>query len=652
MTGKVKRSNQKFFESIAEDVHTGEWEKVRGAVEAYVEDNGPTSECLYLLALADFAENDFAAAIAHARSAFESSGSSVKEYADLLAILYALASDLTQATFYAKMASANPSSDLAKKLWPESVPEFRDCFLKVRQDPFKQDGLLASGRGAWSEAEHWFRQHLAFNPDDPDGYLGLANSLMVRGLFRSAVESMRGARHVFPLNPQIAQMLGTALTAVGEIAEGRSCHAAAARMAPDDLTIQAVGSTDAVFDPEAGIEDVAGRFRAWGDRFGMSEEEVLPPAPRADKKRLTVGYLVGALHRSGTGVGVAEILAHHDPQRFRIVGFGLGELFDPFNVVFQKCFESWLNTQDTDPLTFASMVAAEGVDILVDLSGFTTPNLLAVFGARVAPVQLAWLGSPAGTGLANMDGMLTDEHLDPLGQDDGLYREKLVRLASGAPVLNLPSAWGVAPEDRRPSTGVTFAADATLNELSLSTVEIWADILHALPEATLILRDHDFQKQENASRVIGLFGNHGLAHRVDVLSATEMHQLFAEADICLMPPPSMRPEVAVAALEAGLPVVALAGEARHRRTVGSVLHHLGLAEDTVRQSSSGYRELALEWASGTDRRRQFRASLNKRLASAPLCDSLSRTRELESAYEQLWKDALAKRAPKEALGAS
>ncbi len=652
MTGKTKRSNQKFFESIAEDVHAGDWEKVRGAVEAYVEDNGPTPECHYLLALAAHGEGDFASAIAHARSAFESSGSSVKEYADLLAILYALVADLTHATFYAKLASANPSSALAKKLWPESVPEFRDCFLMVRQDPFKQDGLLASGRGAWSEAEHWFRQHLAFNPDDPDGYLGLANSLIVRCLYRSAVESLRGARHVLPRNPQIAQMLGTALAAVGEIAEGRSCHAEAVRMAPDDLIVHAAGATDTLFDPELGIEEVAKEFRAWGERFGMSPEEVLPPNLRVDKKRLTVGYVVGALDRSGPGVGVAEILAHHDPQRFRVVGFGLGELFDPFNVFFQKCFESWLNFSDTDPLTFASMVGAEGVDILVDLSGFATPQVLTVFGARVAPVQLAWLGAPAGTGLANMDGMLTDEFLDPHGQADGLYREKLVRLACGAPVVNLPSAWGIAPEDRRQSTGVTFAADATLDEISPSTVGIWADILHSLPSATLVLRDHDFQKEENATRVIGLFGNHGVAHRIDVLSAAETHQLFAEADVCLVPPSSMRPEVAVAALEAGLPVVALAGEGRHRRAVGSVLHHLGLAEDTVRQSSSGYRELALEWASGTDRRRQFRAALTERLASAPLCDSLSRARDLESAYEQLWNDALAKGAPKEALGAS
>jgi len=76
----------------------------------------------------------------------------------------------------------------------------------------------------------------------------------------------------------------------------------------------------------------------------------------------------------------------------------------------------------------ADLVKADGIDILVDLSGHTAGNRLDVCALKPAPVQVSWLGYPHSTGLTQIDWYLSDNWCDPPGMTDHLYAEQLWRL--------------------------------------------------------------------------------------------------------------------------------------------------------------------------------------------------------------------------------
>lgn len=636
MKKKTATPKEHFFGRVEELVEKGEWETIQEEGAGILEAEEQCGDVLFLLALAAFTRHDFASAVAHAKRAYDAEPG-VAEYCDLLATLHGMAGDLNSASFFAKMASVGTSSPKMAGWLPKTLPSFTEAFFEVRSRPFFQQAVQALSRGRWADAEHWFSQHLAFYPKDAEAHAGLAHALMVRGLHASAVENLRAARHIVPADAKVTSLLGTALAAVGQFAEAQAVHRSAMAADAADPAIHAASIGDLLADPAIEPQAIAAESQDWARRFDVASDALPPRRSPASRGRLTVGYVIGTAGRSQPISFLTEILVRHDAQRFRLVGFGVDALSDPSNVIFQKCFEAWGNTRDADPLTFASMVRAENVDILIDVSGFTSPTLLRAFGARMAPVQAVW--SPLFYGMAprNIDVLLTDGFLDPPDRAAAVAGETLCRLEMGAPiVLPVPPVPTEAAADGEVH-GPVFAADATLAELNVQTVEAWAQILGAVPDAVLLLRDHGFRSGDVGKRLIGLFGNFGLAHRVDVVSASETAEFFAQADVCLLPYQSMRPEVAINALAAGLPVVNWSGIGRHRRLVGSVLNFAGLAADMVAESADEYRDKAVAWMNDAARREAFRKTVHARLASSPVFDTAGRAADLERAYLNLHK---------------
>ena len=635
MSRETTTPGEEFLRRVGELVKRQDWEAVETACEAHLNVDEECGDAYFLLALAAITRNDFATSLLFARAALDVAPGNM-EYTDLLAVLYGMAGDIHNATFYAKLASTSTPAQNLKQYIPANLPKFTDAFLDIAERPFFKQGTAASATGQWSEAEHWLRQHLAFFPQDREANAALGNTLMIQGLHVAAAESLRAARHAVPGDARVAQLLATALMAIGDRAEARSIDRAAIALAPDDPAIFAGAINDLLADPDADVGEIAGMVKAWGQRFGLTQDMIGPELTPFVKKRLTIGYLVGAMDRSAPARALADILALHNAQSFRIVGFGSGQLADSFNVVFQKCFESWVDTRDTDPLTFASIAAAEGVDILVDVSGFATPSLLSAFGARLAPLQISWDGCPYGTGLAGMDAILGDAILDPEGPDAAPMSEKLVCLENGAVLVDLPSPKPVDAVER--DENPVFAADINLGELDAATVEAWVSILQAVPDAKLILNDRGFHNEYALPRLIRTFGNFGMAHRVDIVSGIQIPDFLAQADVFLLARLAPRTGSAMDALRAGLPVIGWAGEGRHRRIAASLLHFTGLADELLAESAERYVELAVDWIVDAERRDAFRDGIAGRLEAAPLFDAKARVADLEKTYHDLWQE--------------
>jgi len=623
------------LQSVERAVSDEQWTEVREFCEPVLEEFPDCPEALFCVALSSVHDFDLAGAASLAGQAF-AVDPDVREYADLLAVVHGLAGDLNTSAYYAKLATALSSSPSLRKCIPTSFPTFASVLQTISEKPLFQKAANAIVVKAWAEAEHWLRQHLAFEPASREGYLALGTCLLAQGTPRAAVEALRAGQHRLPPDPEITSLLGKALGALGRFDEAGACFRWSRAMAPEDASINAAPLVQRLSDPRCEAGQTASAFREWGHRFGLKSGDAPDlQAPTADDT-LTIGYVVAGRGGSAPLRALSEILAYRDSRRFATVGFGYGSLNDSANICFQKSVDRWQDISGSDPLTLAAMVRAEGVDILVNLAGFSAPNLLVAFGMRMAPCQVAWLDSPCGTGLAAMDFLLTDKFVDPDPSGGGRYDEWLAYLSLGsviaAPAEPLDAAIG--PDH---SSGITFAADASLMEINPVTVEYWAHTLHAVPESILILRDHGFRDPENLAHLIGLFGDFGLAHRVDVVTEPSPTAFFKAADVCLLPVPYPSPLTAMNALSAGVPVVCPVGDGRQTRLAASLLDHLELDEPMLAETGDDYVRLAVEWAVDGDRRKSFRATIGERLKRAGALDPNVRARDLEATYEEMWK---------------
>lgn len=613
-----------------------DWAAIAALAEARLAERPECDSANYVLALAAVYRDDLAAALHAATRACELSPDTA-DHQDLLAIVYGLAGDVNQALFHGKAAAGCTRRSAFARIVPETFPTLAQVFIQIREQPLLNRGLGAMNRGWWPEAEHWFRQHLAFVPDCREAALGLGESLLAQDQALAAAEALRGLRHTLPQNPALASLLAQALSRIGEFDQARACHGIARSLAPEDGEVAAVALLDAASDPRSDAAAVAADLLAWGKTFGIDDARTAPVPVGTDRRRLTIGYLVANAAGRGDAPWLADILSRRRSDEYTAVGFGYGPLSTPSNLVFQKCVDRWQDVRGADAFTFAAMVRAEGIDILVDLAGLEAPALHAAFASRMAPCQVAWLGTPS-LGLAGFDAVLTDRSLAPAPA----VRPKILRLGS----VLVPPPTLVARPPREQGSEILLMADAALGELNAVTVERWSAILHAAPEAKLVLRDRGFTQAEALKRVLDVFGTFGVAHRVDVIAEASPAAFFAHGDIALLPCPCPSPASLGEALSAGLPVVCPAGEAPWSRAAASILDHLGLAADTVAEDGDAYVALALRWAGSPGERAAFPARLEAAAQRTRVWDAAARAEDLAAALEAAWDEVVGREEPR------
>jgi protein O-GlcNAc transferase len=171
-------------------------------------------------------------------------------------------------------------------------------------------------------------------------------------------------------------------------------------------------------------------------------------------------------------------------------------------------------------------------------------------------------------------------------------------------------------------------------------VQLWAQVLRALPAARLVLSSSALGDPATAARYRGLFAGQAIAaDRVDLLGGVPHIELLAqygEVDVALDPFPYSGGLTTCEALWMGVPVVTWTGETFPGRHSTSHLSNVGLAE-LVTDSPLRYVETAVQLGNDRDRLVRLRSGLRGRMAASPLCDGPRFTRHLEEAYRRMWQ---------------
>ncbi|HVW25541.1 MAG TPA: hypothetical protein VHC69_09230 [Polyangiaceae bacterium] len=426
---------------------------------------------------------------------------------------------------------------------------------------------------------------------------------------------------------------------------GRAAEGLRARQRARELTPEAPDVNSAYLfalnTSNATLEEIADEHRRWGSEFvritggaPTPHDHVKDPA-----RRLRVGYVSADLREHAVAFFMAPILAHHDASVVEVYCYVNQHRSDHTSSQLRRYAHHWTSLSDSSDEAAAERIGNDGIDILVDLSGYTAGGRLGVFARQAAPIQVTYLGYPNTTGLPTMQYRITDRWADPPGRTEHLHSELLLRLPHSflcyAPPSDSPA---VAERSSAERGAVTFGSFNRGRKLSESTISLWSRILVALPEARILLKPGPIDRAELRDR----FARQGVAaDRIDLLDYSPgipgHLDAYRAVDIALDSFPYNGTTTTCEALWMGVPVITLAGPDHRSRVGASLLRNVGLPE-FIAESGDAYVECAQQLAQDAQRLRTLRASLRERMLRSALMDGKRFTQDLEAAYRTIWTE--------------
>ena len=286
-------------------------------------------------------------------------------------------------------------------------------------------------------------------------------------------------------------------------------------------------------------------------------------------------------------------------------------------------------------------------DVIVDLSGWTGGNFIAGLNARMAAVQVNYLGYFASSGLPTMDYWLGDSQLFPSSHSEwateSLYRLPRPFLA-WAPKNPLPEA--DISVSKAPSGPIRFGSFNHNRKLTDATLSLWAEVLNAVPESRLVLKASAESDSDTQRLLRRRMLRQGLdPERVDWLALTkgpvEHMQQYAHVDIALDPIPNGGCTTTCEALWMGVPTITLAGSHYVSRMSTAVLDGANMP-DWISHNRSGYIDLASGQAERISELRASRHSWRRQLQASPLGNAADLMRHLESAFSKMHAEVLSR----------
>ncbi len=395
----------------------------------------------------------------------------------------------------------------------------------------------------------------------------------------------------------------------------------------------------------AGVDDPV-LHRQMADRFAavlrrVSEKRLRPAARQVGPagQRLRVGYLSGDFNQHATSLLMAGVLQAHDRSKFEVFAYDYSiEDGSATRAKMKTVFEHFRIIEKEGPSNAAARIAADGIDILVDLKGYTERTRSEIVALRPAPVQVNFLGYVGTQGGDWIDYVIADETVLPEAEYANWTETPVLMPASYYPNDRGRPATP-AQADRAahglPADAVVFCCFNNPFKISPEIFAVWMGLLRDVAGSVLWLYEGNEFMAGNLRAAAAAAGvDPGRLYFAKPMTLEAHLARHACADMFLDTTPYGAHTTGADALWAGLPIVTCLGRSFASRVGGSLLRAVGLPE-LVCSTLEDYAALARALAADAPRRASLRNHLIAARETAPLFDAVAFCRTLERAYSEM-----------------
>lgn len=462
-------------------------------------------------------------------------------------------------------------------------------------------------RGNMSRAEASCRQAIALQPKLAQAHVNLGVALIGLGRFREAVEACRQALSLWPGHAEARSNLLFALNFMAEVT-------------PEAALAEAL-----VYGHEQ-RQKVRQAFESW--------------TCSTNPRKLRVGFVSGDLRAHPVGYFMHGLLQGLGAPQLELVAYPTVETEDALTAVLKPHFTGWHPLVGLDDGAAARRIHDDGIHVLIDLAGHTALNRLPVFVHRPAPVQVAWLGYFATTGLREIDFVLGDPFVTP-PREAGHFVETVWRmpesyLCFAAPAFDIP----VNELPARRNGHLTFGCFNSLSKVNDACLALWARVMHAVPDSRLLLKAGQLADPQVIAMTRSRFEKLGIAGGRLTFEGPSPRRDYLEAyhrvDVSLDPFPFPGGTTTVEGLWMGVPVLTKRGDRFIGHNGETIAQNAGQA-NWIAGDDDDLVAKAVGLTSDLDRLALIRSGLRRQVLSSRLFDSKRFAGHFEQALWAMWE---------------
>lgn len=502
-------------------------------------------------------------------------------------------------------------------------------------DLLQADGQLQAAVAAYSVA-------LRIGAESADGWFGAGCAHLALNASGVAAACFGRAVALMPRSGPAHYNLGKSLFNLGRI-ESAVFSFARAEPLDSQVTDMAQASIACIIpgDPRADHLTVLQARRRWADNtaLGLVPLNACPVPPT--QRKLRVGYLSAFFGAANWMKPVFALINRHDRTIFEIYMLSDGEPPSAASGYRDHDLDYICDLRGVTNERAAGIIADLGIDVLVDLNGYSFQQRLGLLMYRPAPHIVGWFNMFATTGVAAVDWLVGDGHVIRRDEEP-FYVERIHRLPGTYLAFEiLYDVPDVAPPPCLAAGQITFGTLGSHYKLTDAVVSAWARILLAAPQTKLFIKNATLEDESVRNDLLQRFHQLGVSERRMTLEGRSPHFAFLDAyrhiDIALDTFPYNGGTTTTEALWQGVPVLTFDGDRWASRTSASLLLAAGL-RDWVLPDLAGYVDRAIALANDVRTPAMLltlRNDMRARLRSSAACDADDLCHAMEDFYRTI-----------------
>jgi predicted O-linked N-acetylglucosamine transferase (SPINDLY family) len=495
---------------------------------------------------------------------------------------------------------------------------------------FNNLGILYMEAGSFDLSIEAFKKSIELNPDSAVSYQNIANIFNQQKDFSQSYKYLLSAQKIDPYMPYNKGMIASVMCNMCEWSDFESI------VTDVQDSIILTGTVSNPFAPITYIKEQAQLTKIAKDwvESKVPSFNFFPPFDSSEtNRRIKIGYYSSDFHAHATAILMAGLFEHHDRAKFEIFAFSFGpDGSDALSNRIRSSFDRFIDVRDLSDRAITAYSREIGIDIAIDLKGFTQDSRTGIFAERAAPIQINFLGFPGSMGAPYIDYIIGDPYVIPKALECH-YTERVLRMPHcyqpNDRLRELKFAQQTREMHELPEDSIVLCCFNNNYKITPEIFSVWMKILANFPHTVLwLLKDNPVAEQnlikEATARGIDpkrlIFAN-----RVSTTEHLARHQC---ADLFLDTYPCNAHTTASDALWVGLPLVTCSGNSFASRVAGSLLCAVGL-ESLVTQSIEEYESKIVLLLNNPDQLTQLRQKLEADRLIAPLFDTARYTKDFE-----------------------
>ena len=369
-----------------------------------------------------------------------------------------------------------------------------------------------------------------------------------------------------------------------------------------------------------------------------------------NNNKIKIGYYSSDFSNHPVGYSIVQLFEFHNKEKFDVYAFYFGKKNDETTKKISKECKEFIDVSNISDFELINLSKKIGINIAINLNGFTSNSRTKIFSSRISPIQINALGYPLTMMASYMDYIIADQVVIP-EKNQKFFKEK---------IIYLPFFYQISDDKKKisnknytykdfnlPTDKFIFCCFNNILKINPYIFSLWMRILKKNENSVLwvksskpnIIKNLKLEADKfkiKSDRII--FANR-LESSEDYLASYKLADLFLDTF------PYNAHVTGCDALYSGLPVLTLCGESFASRVGASLLNTLNMNE-LITYSETEYVNKAYNLSINKKKITELKQELLNPFTISKLFNSKLYVEKIETAYIEILERLKNKITPK------